>query len=625
MVKFGRHLQFYLEGEQVEEGSHSQYIVDYNSLRDLIGGNVNVNVNVNVNAHSSHVTSSRENDAATFVSEWEKARKQATAQFESCCEDCWAVIFSAVKSIPQARGAQLTTALKLYTPTVGITASQDLLSQLKEIHSAASLNSEALRKLVKKFDKQSTTNQCLSEVLLPKLYTSSFVIGLSLVEQSIELLRDLLDDFDDHDDYNQPIMSMDDYSPRDTSHMNMIMNTDTSRSRSISVHQQQQQEEEHESHPQNDVRYDHVPQPDEIRNANEHQIMSYRVNELQWLQTLIQTIPSYSLSTIVAHRGFHNPKGLSDIRPLENSLAAFEAAWSNGVHLCECDIGLTKDEKLVMAHDEDFCRLALDPTSNYSRTKVKDLTYKELIALTLKNGVRAPLLLDVLRSAKEISSKAQLVIEIKPGNSEACKALGRLMMKHTDLIPHIAVIMSFDLFTMHSLRADLDQFIQAQSKGSSAINENVVSHDVDHVANNGTANGTATVGGTVSAVSASPPTTATSIPPPPIILPKLMLLTVADPPEDNYELWVSVDDFSPIHSWLKNSNGGSLDGVYIKYQPEMIEAEGTKHLKELCDQYSVGVWGKRGIDPDDYQTMDYLVRECGIDYYNSDLPRNFLR
>ena len=32
------------------------------------------------------------------------------------------------------------------------------------------------------------------------------------------------------------------------------------------------------------------------------------------------------------------------VRPLENSLSAYEVAWSAGVRLCECDIALTADE-----------------------------------------------------------------------------------------------------------------------------------------------------------------------------------------------------------------------------------------------------------------------------------------
>ena len=29
-------------------------------------------------------------------------------------------------------------------------------------------------------------------------------------------------------------------------------------------------------------------------------------------------------------------------------------------------------------------------------------------------------------------------------------------------------------------------------------------------------------------------------------------------------------------------------------------------------------------DPDDYETMRYLVNKCGISFFNTDLPRDFL-
>ena len=52
--------------------------------------------------------------------------------------------------------------------------------------------------------------------------------------------------------------------------------------------------------------------------------------------------------------------------------------------------------------------------------------------------------------------------------------------------------------------------------------------------------------------------------------------------------------------------------------------EGAAELKKLCDKYIVGVWGMFGEDPDDYETMHYLVKECGVSFFNTDLPLEFL-
>jgi len=153
---------------------------------------------------------------------------------------------------------------------------------------------------------------------------------------------------------------------------------------------------------------------------------------------MIRKILKEDIQHAVAHRGFHNPTGRSDRRPLEKSLAAFEAAWTNGVHLCECDVALTKDEKLVLAHDTDFSRLSLDPSSYNSNTKVSDLTFKELIALTLKM-VFVHLYCWSTSECQCDWQKAKLIFEFKPGNNQAAMALARLLGRYPEYIQHVAV------------------------------------------------------------------------------------------------------------------------------------------------------------------------------------------
>lgn len=59
-----------------------------------------------------------------------------------------------------------------------------------------------------------------------------------------------------------------------------------------------------------------------------------------------------------------------------------------------------RDEKLILAQDDDFLRLALEPGLPASRIQVKDSTLKESMSLPLKTGNRPPLFIHVLRSAK---------------------------------------------------------------------------------------------------------------------------------------------------------------------------------------------------------------------------------
>lgn len=280
-------------------------------------------------------------------------------------------------------------------------------------------------------------------------------------------------------------------------------------------------------------------------------------------------------------------------------MSAFESAWSAGIHLCECDVALTKDEKLVLAHDEDFSRLALDPSNVCSKKKVGDLTMKEIISLTFKSGTRPPLLLDVLRSAQAIGGFARLVIEIKPGNSDACTALIRLFHQHPDLIERCAVVMSFDAYTMHMLRSELNE-LASSLKAASAISRSDSPDSVRSFEDDG---------GCASSQ---------------LKFPDVLLLTVDKEPQQHYELTVSVSDFTPVHAWLRHEDKASLNGVYLQYQPEMLHPEGIASLRALTRCYQVGIWGEFG-DPDDIVTVTRLVRECGVSFVNTDLPRNFRR
>ncbi len=107
------------------------------------------------------------------------------------------------------------------------------------------------------------------------------------------------------------------------------------------------------------------------------------------------------LGEYIAHRGlFDNNKG-----PCENSMEAFQRALENGYGI-ELDIQLSKDDFLVVFHDETLLRMCK------SAKKVSDLTVKELSSFTLGEGEeRIPLFSDVL---KMVGGKVPLLIEIKP-------------------------------------------------------------------------------------------------------------------------------------------------------------------------------------------------------------------
>ena len=95
--------------------------------------------------------------------------------------------------------------------------------------------------------------------------------------------------------------------------------------------------------------------------------------ELSWLK-----------DTYITHRGYHSPE-----KAPENSMAAFTRAVEEGFGI-ELDIHLTKDQQVVVFHDDDLERM-----TGYTK-KITDCTWGEIRSLTLLNTQeKIPLLKEV--------------------------------------------------------------------------------------------------------------------------------------------------------------------------------------------------------------------------------------
>jgi len=682
MVNFGGHVEALREGDLVNA---QLYLIPYNEIKatvfedqdrvreDTTMKNQTV---LNANDKRSGIGSEQkeaeveEDDEQFFIRVWKMALKDAEEDFRRAREDIWQTIFTAITANdddadPLARGAHPGNAIKIYVDISqgkGGTESQELLVQMKDVHRAASINSEGLRKLVKKSDKNRKDRQNLSSKLLPLLYTSSLYTGQNMMQDGIGLLRELIAG---ENNSTNPVSNSSNASLNgayNDGHFNKLIKRNS---------------------------------------ANRHQdAIDIRKMEFDWLKRLVQSIPPHDLlPKLVSHRGFHHIKDRNDKRPVENSLSAYEMAWTCGIELCECDIALTKDEKLILAHDENFERLSLDTRHENSKRKVGDLTFKELISMPLSNGVRPPLLIDVLRSASAISEKSKLIIEIKPGNDASAFALARLLIRHPDLRSSVAMIMSFDVATMHRLRAELDRAALPDSRtdfGADACglplnaHRRVTSYDHFGTMSSGWLAGMG-IGGVVGTPIAShsrhkngsadlssiglsisqmnldnvpvspqpgtnmgrafpsttghissynnvqadqkqddkPVATSKSWERPTsdhyrrsLSMPKLMLLTVANPPSVPCELRVQYNELYRVDNWLQHE-GEFLDGVYLQYEKEMMTPEGAACLRELSQRFLVGMWGYAERDPDDFETFEWLVKQGNCSFVNSDLPKHF--
>ena len=104
------------------------------------------------------------------------------------------------------------------------------------------------------------------------------------------------------------------------------------------------------------------------------------------------------LETPVAHRGYHGP-GMP-----ENSMAAFGAAIQNG-YTIELDVHATKDDVLVVFHDDNLVRM-----TGYHKTP-EDCTFAEIRDLVLDSTAeKIPALAEVLDA---VNGRVGLLIEIK--------------------------------------------------------------------------------------------------------------------------------------------------------------------------------------------------------------------
>jgi hypothetical protein len=109
--------------------------------------------------------------------------------------------------------------------------------------------------------------------------------------------------------------------------------------------------------------------------------------------------------------------------------------------------------------------------------------------------------------------------------------------------------------------------------------------------------------------------------------PKLLLITVAKTPSSEYELQVDITDqkkVARLDSWLRGGDGGTLDGVYMQFQKQMFDPEGSETMRNLASRYNVGIWGANPV-PDDWETFHRLVTECHVSQVNTGLPKHFRR
>lgn len=104
----------------------------------------------------------------------------------------------------------------------------------------------------------------------------------------------------------------------------------------------------------------------------------------------------------------------------ENTMPSFEAAVKQGYEMIELDLGVTRDDKIIVIHDEAINRTARNPDGSVleSTVNISDITYEEALRYDFGiwkgpsfAGTKIPLFADVVDLA--VKNSIQLKIDNK--------------------------------------------------------------------------------------------------------------------------------------------------------------------------------------------------------------------
>jgi glycerophosphoryl diester phosphodiesterase len=153
-----------------------------------------------------------------------------------------------------------------------------------------------------------------------------------------------------------------------------------------------------------------------------------------------QTPPAHP--EIVGHRGepYDAP---------ENTMASFNLAWERHDDVCETDVHLTKDGKLIISHDPTTFRTTGGPRHGGVKMVIAEHTADELRQLDVGKwkapvwaGQKMPFLSELLDSIPDKPGK-RVFIEIKIGPEAAAPVIAAI--KSRGLAPEHTAVISFHL------------------------------------------------------------------------------------------------------------------------------------------------------------------------------------
>lgn len=302
----------------------------------------------------------------------------------------------------------------------------------------------------------------------------------------------------------------------------------------------------------------------------EDEASAERISKMKRITTwhVLSELKPSLLSKLVLHRGYHDRRDVVTKRPLENTLKAFTIGWEMGVRHSECDITVTKDGKVILAHDETLERVSLNSPRTLknpiSRASLSDLTYNEIREVRLKDGSQVPLLEDVLTSA--IACNGKLVVELKStGNwQRLVEHTVALFASKPHLFDAVGVFMSFNHLLIKRLKLEMEKLK--------------------------------------------------------VVLPPCLGLTDTDlwPGFEDIIWSIEADDsLAAANKFVEDFN---LDGLYVKYEHHFEDVSQQKKLRQLLGDCILGIWNA----PDTVADLQFWA-DFGFHFVNTDLATHFTR
>lgn len=147
---------------------------------------------------------------------------------------------------------------------------------------------------------------------------------------------------------------------------------------------------------------------------------------------------------IIGHRG---AAGLAP----ENSILSIKAAAKYKVDAIECDIRVSKDNRLVLSHDDTFLRIAGD------KRKVKELSLAQIKKIKTNDGQSILTLEEALKAA----GKIPMIIE---GKSDGwAEPLAKILKKHQGPKPKVISYTLKELLIFQNLMPDMETYFNGDN------------------------------------------------------------------------------------------------------------------------------------------------------------------